>query len=109
MTEDEFLASIYASISVGDSIEKPRSTSEVLDIAENGDISYQIGVKNKKAVTRCELRATYRALRIGALRNYQLNQITTSAKPCNVTTIKWLITIAGLARENVDKTYTRLW
>ena len=107
MNETKFLEIIYGSINVGSVIKKPRKDSVILNITEDGNIYYRIGVNNQKAVTKSELYQTYKALGTGLLSSAHLYEIVTSAKPCNVTTIKWLLTHSGLARENADGTLVK--
>ena len=109
MNQDEFLEAIYDSIEIGNVIHKPRKQSEVLNIKENGNIYYRIGKSNEKAVTKRELSETYKILRKGGLTNSHLNEIVTTSKPCNVTTIKWLLIHSGVARENNDGTFAKRW
>ena len=100
MNETEFLEIIYRSIEVGMVIKKPKKDSVILNITENGNIHYRIGVSNQKVVTKNELSQTYKVLRKGSLSRAHLYEIVTSAKPCNANTIKWLLTHSGLAKEN---------
>lgn len=100
MNESEFIEIIYRSIEVGMVIKKPKKNSVILNITENGNIYYRIGIRNQKSVTKNELSQTYKILIKGLLSSSHLYEIVTSAKPCNATTIKWLLTHSGLAREN---------
>ena len=100
MNETKFLEIIYGAIEVGMIIKKPKKDSVILNITEDGNIYYQIGVNNQKAVTKCELSQTYKVLRKGLLSRSQLYEIVGSSKPCNATTIKWLLTHSDLVREN---------
>ncbi|MDE0284096.1 MAG: hypothetical protein OXN26_06030 [Gammaproteobacteria bacterium] len=100
MNESEFIEIIYGSIEVGMVIRKPNQDSVILNITENGNIYYRIGESNRKAVTKNELSKTYKLLSEGALSSSHLYEIVTTAKPCNATTIKWLLKHSGLAREN---------
>lgn len=109
MDESQFLMVIYDSIEVGTKIRKPRKISEVLRITENGNIYYRIGENNQKAVTKVELVKTYKVLKKGKLSNSDLSKIVTKSKPCNVTTIKWLLIHANIAMENTDGTFTNCW
>ncbi len=107
INETKFLEIVYGSIKVGMVIKKPKKDSVILKITEGGNIYYQIGVSNQKAVTKKELSQTYKALRKGLLSRSHLYKIVTPAKPCNVTTIKWLLTNSGLVKENADGTLVR--
>ena len=109
MNENQYLQVIYGSIKVGMRVPKPRKTSEILNIKENGNIYYRIGNANEKAVTKTELSQTYGILKKRRLSNSHLNDIATSSKPCNVTTIKWLLTHSGVAIENADGTFSKAW
>lgn len=100
MNESKFIEIIYGSIEVGMVIKKPKKDSVILNITESGNIYYRIGVSNQKAVTKNELSQTYKVIRKGLLSRSKLYEIVTSAKPCNATTIKWLLTHSGLAKEN---------
>ena len=97
MNETTFLEMIYGSIDVGMIIKKPKKDSVILAITEGGHIYYQIGANNKKAVTKDELSQTHQALTAGVLSRKQLKNIIGTAKPCNATTIKWLLIHSGLA------------
>ncbi|WP_423908773.1 hypothetical protein [Candidatus Spongiihabitans sp.] len=109
MNATKFIKRIYESISIGTVIRKPKKDSVVLDIKENGNIYYRIGVSNKKFVTKNELSQTYEILRKGHLSNAHLYEIVTSSKPCNATTIKWLLEHSGLAKETADGTFAKRW
>ena len=104
-----FIESIYDSIEVGTMIQKPTKQSEILDIRKNGNIYYRIGSDNKKAVTKCELVKAFDILQIRELQTSDIAEIATSAKPCNVTSIKWLLTNSGLVEETANGTFKRKW
>lgn len=109
MNESKFIEIIYGSIEVGTVIKKPKKDSAILNITENGNIYYRIGDSNQKAVTKNELSKTYKVLSEGSLSNSHLYEIVTSAKPCNATTIKWLLTHSGLVKESADGTLVKWW
>ena len=109
MKAEEFLRAIYNSIEVGAMIQKPTKQSEILEICENGNIYYRIGKKNKKAVTRSELAKVFEILQRRELLASDISEIATSAKPCNVTSIKWLITNAGVVAKTPENTFKRKW
>ena len=105
----KFLDRIYNSIKVGDLIQKPRKVSEILNITDGGHIYYRIGEKNKKAVTKQELSQTFKILQNRDLTNVDIRKITTKAKPCNVTSIKWLLTNSGLVVEKSTGVFSKTW
>ena len=110
MRSSEFLDEIYGSIEVGTKIRKPKKMSEVLRITENGHIYYRIGSANQKAVTRKELLAVFGVLDAeGFVSKAQIREIATRAKPCNVTTIEWLLLNAGVAKQEEPGGMTRAW
>lgn len=109
MNVNKLIKRIYDSISVDTTILKPQKNSVVLCIKENGNIYYRIGVSNKKFVTKNELSQTYEILRKGQLSNAHLYKIVPSSKPCNATTIKFLLKHSGLAKEIADGKLAKQW
>lgn len=109
MNTELFLDSIYKSIKVGGMIQKPTKQSEILEIHKNGNIYYRIGTTNKKAVTKSELVKTFEILQKRELLTTDIAKIATSSKPCNVTSIKWLLTNSGLVKESSNGSYTKKW
>lgn len=109
MTESEFVSKIYTVIRVGDPIPKPRATSEVLDIKENGNIYYRVGKSNKKYVSTRELVVVYAVLSCGELSIKAIRNVIPKSKPCNSTTIQWLLTHAGLAKRNQHGSFSKNW
>ncbi|MEZ9198534.1 hypothetical protein [Shewanella sp. 10N.286.54.B9] len=109
MTENEFISTIYAGINVGDIIKKPKVTSEILAMMQNGNIYYRIGERNKKFVSKNELVDIYAVLRTGELSTKVIRSIVPKSKPCNSTTIQWLITHTGLAKRNLHGNFAKNW
>lgn len=104
-----FLETIYSSIKVGDFIQKPTKVTEILDITESGHIYYRIGKKNRKAVTKSELIKVFEILTKRDITNSDIRDIATKAKPCNVTSIKWLLTNSGLVIEQSKGVFRKNW
>lgn len=109
MNVESFLERVYDSIEVGMMIKKPTKQSEILDIRDNGNIYYRIGATNKKAVTKSELARAFEILKKRKLENSDIAEIATSSKPCNITSIRWLLTNSGLVEETTSGTFTRTW
>lgn len=109
MTLAQFLDRIYGGVRPGMEVHKPNKTSKILNVTESGSIYYLIGTKNKKAVTRDDLTAVYAALAVGQLTNATIRFIAGTARPCNVTTIKWMLNELKLATERPDGTWQRRW
>ncbi|WP_206745096.1 hypothetical protein, partial [Vibrio vulnificus] len=110
MTLEIFLASIYDQISVGMKIDKPKVISEILEIYSNGNIYYRVGAKNKKFVSRSELSALFDLLDSGnTVTSKHIRSIIPSSKPCNATTIKWLLKRSDLVGVNDKDEFSRKW
>lgn len=109
MNEIIFLYEIYNSIKVGAMIQKPTKESEILDISENGNIYYRIGKINKKFVSKKELIESFQILQHRDLNNLDIKKIVPSSKPCNATSIKWLLTNSGLVVEKSKGLYVKNW
>lgn len=109
MTCNEFLERIYSQVRPGMKVSKPRSVSRIIDISQKGNIYYSIGIKSKKAVTRGDLITIYNALVAGNLTNQTIEEMSGAARPCNVTTIKWIIKELNLATEQPGGTWHRTW
>jgi hypothetical protein len=109
MTEQEFLKFIYSSIHPGMEVRKPKKISRILDVTPDGKIYYLIGTQNKKAVTRDDLCKIYRLLSKGGLSNNKIAEISGTSRPCNNTTVKWILTHFGLARQDVLGYWQATW
>ncbi|WP_299808908.1 hypothetical protein [uncultured Shewanella sp.] len=109
MTENEFISTIYAGINVGDIIKKPKVTSEILAIMQNGNIYYRVGEHNKKYISKNELVDVYAVLSTGELSTKAIRNIVPKSKPFNSTTIQWLITHTGLAKRNQHGRFSKNW
>ena len=66
-------------------------------------------VREEKAVTRDHLAAVYDALTRGRVTRRELYQLVGSARPCNVTTITWMLREFGLASEDPDGVWRAAW
>jgi hypothetical protein len=108
MSQEEFLEAIYDYIKIGMEVRKPNKISKILDVTPQGHIYYLIGSQNKKAVTKNELIQVYNELNSGYLSMKKLRSIVTKSKPCNVTTIKWILSSLDLAYAN-GKDWKRTW
>jgi hypothetical protein len=109
MTLEQFLERIYGGARPGVEVHKPNKTSRIVNVTESGSIYYLIGTKHKKAVRRVELVAVYGALIDGTLTNRKIVEIAGSARPCNVTTIQWMLREFRLAAERADGAWQRGW
>lgn len=109
MTESEFVSTIFNSIKVGDLIEKPRVTSEILAIEGSEKIFYRVGETNKKFVSKRELVDVYAVLFNGELSIKAIRNIIPKSKPCNSTTIQWLLTHAEIAKRNHHGCFSKAW
>ncbi|MPY22369.1 hypothetical protein [Shewanella sp. YLB-07] len=107
MTESEFVSTIYNAIKIGDIIHKPRVTSAILDIKENGNIYYRIGEADKKFVSTRELVDVYAVLSTSQLSIKEICNIASAS--CNSTTIQWLLTHARLAKRNQHGHFSKSW
>jgi len=100
MTEQEFLQVIYSGIKPGMDVQKPNKLSRILDVTQAGNIYYLIGEQNKKAVTKKDLREVYRHLSDGNLTNRKISEISGSSRPCNNSTVKWILSRFNLAEKD---------
>lgn len=98
MTQHQFLDYIYAIVKPGMEVVKPRKISEILKVTDQGDIFYRIGQNNHKAVTRTDLINLYQALRKGELTDKVIRAIAGPSRPCNKTTIDWLVVKLNLRK-----------
>ncbi len=97
MTEQQFLDLVYSNVKIGMSIQKPQKISKILNITAEGHIYYLIGNSNKKAVTRNDLIAVYQLLNVGSLTDKDIKEISGKARPCNTTTMHWILQEFNLA------------
>ncbi|MCL1050354.1 hypothetical protein L2755_12045 [Shewanella abyssi] len=102
-----FVSTIYDAIQVGDIIHKPRVTSVILDIYENGNIYFRVGESNKKFVSTRELVDVYAVLSASELCIKEICNIASA--PCNSTTIQWLLTHAELAKRSQHGSLSKSW
>jgi hypothetical protein len=109
MTESEFVSTIFKAIKVGDLIKKPRVTSVILAIEDSEKIFYRVGKTNMKFVSSKELVDVYAVLSSGELSIKAIRNIIPKSKPCNSTTIQWLLTHAELANRNQGGGFTKSW
>ena len=109
MEQGEFLHRIYSKVKPGVLIQKPRKMSKVLTVTPNGHIYYLIGASRRKAVTRHDLIAVYHALAENRLTNATIKGIAGRSRPCNVTTVQWILRECGLATPIPDGTWRRTW
>jgi len=109
MNEAEFLERIYSGVKPGMVVQKPKKQSRITKVTETGSIYYLIGSSNEKAVTRADLVAVYRELASGTLTNKVIKAISGTARPCNVTTIHWLLHELHLASQSPDGEWRRAW
>ena len=109
MTEARFLYQVYSCVTPGMPVIKPKKVSTILNVTESGNIYYRIGTDNMKAITRSDLVAVYAALSAGTLTNQALRRISGSARPCNTTTLQWLLRTTDLANEGIDGAWQKNW
>lgn len=109
MTEVQFLDKIYTSVKPGMVVRKPNKLSKIIKVTEQGNIYYLIGTENSKAVTKNDLVAVYRALNDGTLTNKTIRDISGSARPCNATTLQWILREFNLAKESSNGIWHRTW
>lgn len=105
ITEEHYLNYVYGSLKVGMVIEKPRKLSQILRITSNGDIYYRIGTVHEKSITKTDFIKIYEALRSGTLTESRIKEIAGTSKPCNKTTIEWLVKELKLASMVLPITY----
>lgn len=109
MTEAQFLDHVYSIVKPGMEVRKPNKLSKIMNITDTGNIYYLIGSSNKKAVTREDLVAVYRALAAGTLTNKVIRDISGTARPCNATTIQWILRELKLATQGSEGAWQRTW
>ncbi|MBW8186192.1 hypothetical protein [Shewanella nanhaiensis] len=109
MTESEFVSAVFENIRVGDPVKKPRSTSEILAIKYQEKIYYRIGKSNKKFVSKEELTEVFAVISSGEISIKAIRKIIPDSKPCNSTTIQWLLTNAKLANRSSKGSFTKSW
>ncbi len=109
MTQTQFLDFVYSKIKPGMEVKKPRKRSKIIDVTASGNIYYLIGTSNKKAVTTGDLIAVYQALAAGSLTNRTIGEISGKARPCNATTIKWILRQLDLATEGPSGIWQPNW
>jgi hypothetical protein len=109
MTEAQFLSRVYSTVKAGMEIRKPHKLSKILNVTDTGNIYYLIGTSNKKAVTRADLVSVYQALTAGNLTNTTIRVISGKNKPCNATTIQWILRELNLAIEGPDGVWHPSW
>ncbi len=107
MNESDFLSRVYGSISAGDIIKKPKVTARLIAIKKNNDIVYSVGKNQRKSVTEAELKIVYNILKDRKLTTADIRKIVPSSRPCNSTTIKWLLTHSKLASITPDGGYKK--
>ncbi|NHQ59583.1 hypothetical protein G9409_03100 [Chlorobium sp. BLA1] len=109
MTEYDFIEVIYSGIKPGMEVRKPNKISKILEVTQDRKIYYLIGTKNKKAVTLEDLQEIYRNLVSGSLTNKKIVEISGDSRPCNTTTVKWILENFKLAYQAANGQWKPNW
>ncbi len=109
MTKQAFFDVIYNKLRPGMNILVPKRVSAIEQISETGDIIYCLNRSYRKSLSRDELSRVYDELESGDLTTNKLRKIVTTSRPCNVSTIKWILRKFELATETDRNVWHKNW